>query len=491
MSKTAESLQDFIKKPNDFTEIILREKFTVEDCAKLAAVLKSNKTITVLSLTLNFTGDEGAASLAEMLIVNETITSLKLEFNNMSDEGAASLAKMLKVNKKITSVDFGFNRIGDKGAASLAEMLKVNETITSLRLEYNKIGDEGAASLAKVLEVNKTITSLYFRNNYIGAAGAASLAEMLKVNEIITSVDLGFNKIGDEGAASLAQIKEITNANKIRQEKKAAKAKAEHAKEKAYLEALQKAEKEAAENAELKIKLLEAEQKLAAIEEAKQVEKAAQSNVVNLAPVTDFGNKELLIQVTQDVVSKVMTSGNPAIIPLHMHGNHLTGLVIKKQFDGSLQVIYQDPKGDSLVTEKNAGALIKTIVKINSDLNIVDLKLKQQNNDDDCGPFSVENLVALAAINTSGQNRSDIQKLLIQPGDKGNADSISIKHVKLFNDNGIPVPEFVPAVKNPNAEEQLVVNVGALPLLPPHAETPADSELSIKIDVVGDNTDFA
>ena len=84
-------------------------------------------------------------------------------------------------------------------------------------------------------------------------------------------------------------------------------------------------------------------------------------------------------------------------MPIHVRGgNHWVGAVIRKQSDGKIQVIYNDPKGNSIQDEENIITFIGIIQKHEKDANIIDLQLKQQDNDDDCGPFTVDNLVRLA-----------------------------------------------------------------------------------------------
>ncbi|CAE7448473.1 NLRC3, partial [Symbiodinium necroappetens] len=93
----------------------------------LALVLKTNRTITKISLKENFVQDEGCKALrcagslfslyalAEALATNGTLTSVDLSDHNISDEGCKGLAKALKTNGSITTLDLESNEIRDEG----------------------------------------------------------------------------------------------------------------------------------------------------------------------------------------------------------------------------------------------------------------------------------------------------------------------------------------------------------------------------------------
>ncbi|CAE7649345.1 NLRC3 [Symbiodinium necroappetens] len=232
----------------------------------LADALKSNKTVTDISLDGNWIGHEGAKALADSLNSNNcTVTHVNLGWK---DEGAKALVDALKSNRTVT-VNLGWNKIGDftkilgKGAKdneesakhsadatksqawtgkvriqalasqlttnsgttrlvlvgnlwfgfpgiaaedcqALAAALKLNCTVTRISLIHCKIGDEGAKALADALKTNKTVTNIYLGTNGIGPEGAKALADALKSNCTVTHVYLKNSKIGDEGAKAIA-----------------------------------------------------------------------------------------------------------------------------------------------------------------------------------------------------------------------------------------------------------------------------------------------
>jgi len=158
--------------------------------------------------------------------------------------------------------------------------------------------------------------------------------------------------------------------------------------------------------------------------------KLANNKQISIVHSIEFEEKELLIDNISVAVKEVIDSGKIAVVPLHMHGNHYTALVIKKQTDNILQIIYNDSNGNSLMSEKNSGALIRAISKVNTEFTLIDICLKQQYNDDDCGPYTIENLVKLAITDTSNMHKNQIQKLLqIEDSSNGNdASFIRMQH---------------------------------------------------------------
>jgi len=139
------------------------------------------------------------AGLCEALRTNSTITSLSLFHADIGAAGAASFGEALRTNATLTSLDLGGNIIGDAGATALGEALRTNSTLTSLGLIHAGIGDAGAAALGEALRTNATLTALTLAwGNNIGDAGLAALTEALATNTTLKELWLiGRNMVGD------------------------------------------------------------------------------------------------------------------------------------------------------------------------------------------------------------------------------------------------------------------------------------------------------
>lgn len=78
------------------------------------------------------------------------------------------------------------------------------------------------------------------------------------------------------------------------------------------------------------------------------------------------------------------TVKNQILIPLHINTNHWTLLHIK-HLESGCRIQFLDPKGWPL-----SGELNKCLHQIYPNAEIVDFRLKMQDNDDDCGPWIIE-----------------------------------------------------------------------------------------------------
>ncbi|KAG0247462.1 hypothetical protein BG011_001448, partial [Mortierella polycephala] len=172
---------------------------------RLAEMLKTNSTLTILDLYGNSIGYDGAQALAKALMTNKTLTTLDLKDNRIGDNGVQALSEALETNKTLTTLYLKDNRIGDNGAQALAEALKTNTTLTTLDLQSNEIWFKGMFAFSEALKTNNTLTTLDLQNNRIGDNVAQALAEVLKTNKPLTILDLKDNRIGDDGAQALAE----------------------------------------------------------------------------------------------------------------------------------------------------------------------------------------------------------------------------------------------------------------------------------------------
>ena len=212
----AESLATALKTNTTLTSLdLFCNNIGPAGAESLATALKANTTLTNLVLYDNDLGPAGAESLSTALKTNTTMTNLDLRGNNIGPAGAESLATALKTNTTLTNLHLRGNNIGPAGAESLATALKTNTSLTNLYLRGNNIGPAGAQSLATALKTNTTLTNLHLRGNSIGPAGAESLARALKTNTTLTNLDLSSNNLGSAGAESLAKALETNTTLKV------------------------------------------------------------------------------------------------------------------------------------------------------------------------------------------------------------------------------------------------------------------------------------
>ncbi|CAF3894139.1 unnamed protein product [Adineta steineri] len=165
-------------------------------CATVSAAIqiRDNKVLTTLNLSHNEIGNNGIQYLYDACKVNKTLIKLNLEGNPGIYCTTVSAAIQIRNNKVITMMDLLGNHIEDTGTQYLANALQNNATITELNLSRNEISDIGVQYLADMLRNNTTLVTLDLSNNAIEDIGAQELFNSLETNKTIMKVRLDYNK---------------------------------------------------------------------------------------------------------------------------------------------------------------------------------------------------------------------------------------------------------------------------------------------------------
>lgn len=155
-------------------------------------------------------------------------------------------------------------------------------------------------------------------------------------------------------------------------------------------------------------------------------------NDVDVFAQTQFEHEDLLTDNFQKAIENVVETGRTQLMPIHLHGNHWAGAIVRMQTNGQIQVIYNDPLGDSLESQPNAMKLVAAVQSVVEGTNIIDLRLRQQRNGNDCGPFTADNLLRLASDNElDGLDRQTIRGILATPAN-GSALEIRNTHSEIL-----------------------------------------------------------
>ncbi len=158
-------------------------------------------------------------------------------------------------------------------------------------------------------------------------------------------------------------------------------------------------------------------------------------------PQTQFEHRDNLIDNIRYAVGQVVIE-RTAVLPINLRNNHWVGLVIRRLGTGVIQVIYVDPLGNDFVHEPNARRFIDELNHVVNELtgqnaDILVLRVQQQANCYDCGPFTVDNLVRLAQ--TDLNNIEELEAILYRPV-TGNAIALREEH-EMLDDH--LVPEYI------------------------------------------------
>ena len=172
----------------------------------LRRIRRDEKSLTEVSLIDAKIGPIATCKLTHALKNNTHVKTLWLAGNNMGDEGSEAIAELLRCNKVIRQIILSVNGIGPTGALSLASVLEDDEeaVLEVLCMGGNNLGDKGAMFLAEMLRTNTSLKELWLRDNNLTSKSANALAQNLKNNGALQELWLGGNELGDEGATALA-----------------------------------------------------------------------------------------------------------------------------------------------------------------------------------------------------------------------------------------------------------------------------------------------
>ena len=137
-------------------------------CFMIGAALREINTLEELKLSGCSSGPGGGASLA-IGLTKSSVTSIDLTGNSLCKDGNMeaihAICSMLRDNKVLTTMVLSVNDLGDAGAIALGEALKNNKTLKELALADCSIGEAGGTALAEALKVNMALTKLNVLGN--------------------------------------------------------------------------------------------------------------------------------------------------------------------------------------------------------------------------------------------------------------------------------------------------------------------------------------
>jgi Ran GTPase-activating protein (RanGAP) involved in mRNA processing and transport len=186
-----------------------------DDASLLCVALCNMPSLQSLILANNALGSAELAELALALYHNTSIKMLDISENHFNDtESAEILRDILRSNKTMTTLDLSVNSFGyysfgysSTGAVDcFADGLGSNSTLLKIDLSSCGLGDGCVSTLAQTLSSRNTkLQKVTIENNSITSTGVGVLLEAMEQSSHITDLDLQRNCVGDEGAIRLAR----------------------------------------------------------------------------------------------------------------------------------------------------------------------------------------------------------------------------------------------------------------------------------------------
>lgn len=126
-------------------------------------------------------GAEQAQQIAVVLTEkNKSLTSLNIAQNQLGKDGVVWFSNLLKFNKTLKILDLSLSGMDGKIALRFFECLGMNKTLVKLNLAHNRICNEGAMACLKALDVNKVLQDLNLTDNLITEEPLALLLQKLR-----------------------------------------------------------------------------------------------------------------------------------------------------------------------------------------------------------------------------------------------------------------------------------------------------------------------
>ena len=132
---------------------------------------------------------------------------------------------------------------------------------------------------------------------------------------------------------------------------------------------------------------------------------------INKLLTTQLGDRAVIVPAisnSQEFIHSALantllkiTPKKPAVIPINLGENHWASMVVHRNEDDNLVVFFNDSLGSPINLSKSSesGKYIAAINELSNNTAVVmDLQMKQQSDGVSCGPFTTENLVALASL---------------------------------------------------------------------------------------------
>ncbi|XP_068113546.1 NACHT, LRR and PYD domains-containing protein 14-like isoform X1 [Hyperolius riggenbachi] len=164
-------------------ELILNDcNLTPSCCEELGSALKINRSLLKLDTALNNPGEAGVRFLCEGLKEPGcTLQDLRLDFSDLTSSCCEHIGALLKTNRSITVLHMKDNDIKDAGAKLLCEgLLNPGCPLKELRLHESNITSDSCEDLKSVLLKNHTLTVLDLTDNNLQDSGMKILCEALR-----------------------------------------------------------------------------------------------------------------------------------------------------------------------------------------------------------------------------------------------------------------------------------------------------------------------
>ncbi len=127
-------------------------------------------------------------------------------------------------------------------------------------------------------------------------------------------------------------------------------------------------------------------------------------NGYTVSAQTQMEGGDLLMENLGTAIGRAL-DGETALMPIHVHGNHWVGAMLRPQNNGEVQILYTDSIGDTEDGRTSLQLFLNALTSfatahpgMTNGINFINLSRNQQLNGYDCGRFVVMNLLRLTDL---------------------------------------------------------------------------------------------
>ena len=146
------------------------------------------------------------------------ISKLKIDYNEIGDKGLEKLAVGLRTNTTLSQLSLGYCNITSEGARFLLEIVINQKTqLKELNLQGNHLRNYGVVILFRALSVNNSIESVDLTDNQFGEEETVieALKDLVIRNKSIKHLNFTYNGFYEEGGQKLFEFFNGLNENEI------------------------------------------------------------------------------------------------------------------------------------------------------------------------------------------------------------------------------------------------------------------------------------
>jgi len=182
--KGIQAIAEAIQLNPDFNELIATlPNIEPIGVGAITDIICVSNSISKIDFSQTHIGDEIAAKIAHSLKTNHTLTWLSLRVTYIKIKGVLFIAEALKENDTLQYLDIGQLDIKDEGAAKIGESLKINKALKHLDISYGQICEFGEIEIANSLKINNTLKELYMYGNWLNYTVLEKFIEALCLNK--------------------------------------------------------------------------------------------------------------------------------------------------------------------------------------------------------------------------------------------------------------------------------------------------------------------